>query len=115
MQTRTFQTYSNQTAKLLYFLRIVRLECHLTLFFLSSRPENLKDELILITNQSMIAWRSLIVLPSPVFINTLIQGVCKIYEEHLKRLNPSSPQITYDISQVKQSNINRDNYIHMLM
>ena len=29
-----------------------------------------------------------------------LQGVCKIYEEHLKRLNPSSPQITYDISQV---------------
>ena len=26
--------------------------------------------------------------------------MCKIYEEHLKRLNPSSPQITYDISQV---------------
>ena len=32
--------------------------------------------------------------------NTSIKGVCKIYEEHLKRLNPSSPQITYDISQV---------------
>jgi hypothetical protein len=32
--------------------------------------------------------------------NTRIKGVCKIYEEHLKRLNPSSPQITYDISQV---------------
>ena len=30
-----------------------------------------------------------------------IKGVCKIYEEHLKRLNPSSPQITYDISQVR--------------
>jgi len=29
-----------------------------------------------------------------------MEGVCKIYEEHLKRLNPSSPQITYDISQL---------------
>ena len=27
-------------------------------------------------------------------------GVCKMYEEHLKRMNPSSPSITYDISQL---------------
>merc|ERR1711990_1424443 len=32
-------------------------------------------------------------------VNDCMEGVCKIYEEHLKRLNPSSPQITYDISQ----------------
>jgi len=33
-------------------------------------------------------------------VNDCMEGVCKIYEEHLKRLNPSSPQITYDISQL---------------
>lgn len=27
-------------------------------------------------------------------------GVCKIYEEHLKRMNPNTPSITYDISQL---------------
>ena len=27
-------------------------------------------------------------------------GVCKIYEEHLKRMNPASASITYDISQL---------------
>jgi hypothetical protein len=30
----------------------------------------------------------------------LITGVCKIYEEHLKRQNPNTPSITYDISQL---------------
>ena len=30
----------------------------------------------------------------------LFQGVCKIYEEHLKRNNPNIPSITYDISQL---------------
>eukprot|EP00116_Pleurobrachia_bachei_P016159 sb/3476421/ len=29
-----------------------------------------------------------------------LEGVCKIYEEHLKELNPSSLSITYDISQL---------------
>ena len=27
-------------------------------------------------------------------------GICKIYEEHLRQLNPHSPSITYDISQL---------------
>ncbi|WAR18631.1 ERH-like protein [Mya arenaria] len=27
-------------------------------------------------------------------------GICKIYEEHLKRHNPDCPSITYDISQL---------------
>ena len=27
-------------------------------------------------------------------------GVCKIYEEYLKRMNPQAPSITYDISQL---------------
>ncbi|KAF0043888.1 hypothetical protein F2P81_003046 [Scophthalmus maximus] len=27
-------------------------------------------------------------------------SVCKMYEEHLKRMNPNSPSITYDISQL---------------
>lgn len=29
-----------------------------------------------------------------------MEGVCKIYEEHLKRKNPSQATITYDISQL---------------
>uniref|UniRef100_A0A2K5LX65 Enhancer of rudimentary homolog n=1 Tax=Cercocebus atys TaxID=9531 RepID=A0A2K5LX65_CERAT len=28
------------------------------------------------------------------------ESVCKMYEEHLKRMNPNSPSITYDISQL---------------
>lgn len=34
------------------------------------------------------------------FFFSLIKGVCKMYEEHLKRMNPNSPSITYDISQL---------------
>jgi len=30
----------------------------------------------------------------------LFTGVCKIYEEHLKKLNPKSVSITYDITQL---------------
>ncbi|XP_072153442.1 enhancer of rudimentary homolog isoform X2 [Bemisia tabaci] len=33
-------------------------------------------------------------------INECMEGVCKIYEEHLKRQNPNTPAITYDISQL---------------
>ncbi|XP_064621784.1 enhancer of rudimentary homolog isoform X2 [Lineus longissimus] len=33
-------------------------------------------------------------------VNDCLEGVCKIYEEHLKRMNPNSPSITYDISQL---------------
>ena len=29
-----------------------------------------------------------------------VEGVCKIFEEHLKRINPNSPSITYDIAQL---------------
>ncbi|XP_065832829.1 enhancer of rudimentary homolog [Oscarella lobularis] len=29
-----------------------------------------------------------------------LEGVCKLFEEQLKKLNPSSKQITYDISQL---------------
>ena len=34
-------------------------------------------------------------------VNDCMEGVCRIYEEHLKKSNPSSSQITYDISQVR--------------
>jgi len=27
-------------------------------------------------------------------------GTCKIFEEYLKKMNPNSPSITYDISQL---------------
>jgi len=33
-------------------------------------------------------------------MNECMEGVCKIYEEHLKRTYPNSPSITYDISQL---------------
>nr|XP_045015790.1 enhancer of rudimentary homolog [Jaculus jaculus] len=33
-------------------------------------------------------------------LNECMEGVCKMYEEHLKRMNPNSPSITYDISQL---------------
>lgn len=29
-----------------------------------------------------------------------LEGVCKIYEEHLKRTNPNIPNISYDVSQL---------------
>lgn len=33
-------------------------------------------------------------------VNDCLEGVCRIYEEHLKRKNPNTPTITYDISQL---------------
>ncbi|KAK2506030.1 hypothetical protein MC885_006175 [Smutsia gigantea] len=33
-------------------------------------------------------------------VNECMEAVCKMYEEHLKRMNPNSPSITYDISQL---------------
>ncbi|XP_046550935.1 enhancer of rudimentary homolog isoform X1 [Haliotis rubra] len=33
-------------------------------------------------------------------LNECLEGICKIFEEHLKRSNPQSCQITYDISQL---------------
>jgi hypothetical protein len=33
-------------------------------------------------------------------VNECMEGVCKIYEEHLKRQNPLTASITYDISQL---------------
>ena len=39
-------------------------------------------------------------------VNDCMEGVCRIYEEHLKKMNPSSSQITYDIAQVcRQENM----------
>ncbi|XP_075239984.1 enhancer of rudimentary homolog [Convolutriloba macropyga] len=29
-----------------------------------------------------------------------LEGICKTFEEHLKRTNPTKPTITYDISQL---------------
>eukprot|EP00064_Thunnus_orientalis_P001887 superscaffoldBa00000130_g1891 len=34
------------------------------------------------------------------YVQEAHSGVCKMYEEHLKRMNPNSPSITYDISQL---------------
>ncbi|KAL5463340.1 hypothetical protein EMCRGX_G032232 [Ephydatia muelleri] len=30
----------------------------------------------------------------------IFAGICKIYEEHLRQLNPQTPSITYDISEL---------------
>merc|ERR1712168_887088 len=31
-------------------------------------------------------------------IHEAMEGVCKLFEEHLKRQNPTKPQITYDVA-----------------
>uniref|UniRef100_A0A915I6B5 Enhancer of rudimentary homolog n=1 Tax=Romanomermis culicivorax TaxID=13658 RepID=A0A915I6B5_ROMCU len=33
-------------------------------------------------------------------VSDCMEGICKIYEEHLKKQNPNSPSITYDVSQL---------------
>ncbi|XP_036106634.1 enhancer of rudimentary homolog [Molossus molossus] len=33
-------------------------------------------------------------------VNECMEDIYKMYEEHLKRMNPNSPSITYDISQL---------------
>lgn len=33
-------------------------------------------------------------------VNECMEGICKMYEEHLKRLNPLSQSITYGVSQL---------------
>jgi len=33
-------------------------------------------------------------------VNEAMEGVCHIYEEHLKKQNPNTASITYDISQL---------------
>lgn len=33
-------------------------------------------------------------------LNDALEGVCKIFEENLKKMHQSSPQITYDVSQL---------------
>ncbi|XP_021360404.1 enhancer of rudimentary homolog isoform X2 [Mizuhopecten yessoensis] len=33
-------------------------------------------------------------------VNECMEGICKIYEEHLKRNNDTCPSITYDITQL---------------
>ncbi|XP_076464420.1 enhancer of rudimentary homolog [Babylonia areolata] len=33
-------------------------------------------------------------------LNECLEGICKIFEEHLKRIHPTDQCITYDISQL---------------
>ncbi|CAM4814071.1 unnamed protein product [Rotaria magnacalcarata] len=33
-------------------------------------------------------------------VDECLDGVCKVFEEHLKKRNPTSPSITYDISEL---------------
>ncbi|KAA0190004.1 hypothetical protein HAZT_HAZT001003 [Hyalella azteca] len=80
------------------------------LFFSKSKTDkkNIFDAIIcIIYNQ---AHTILLVQPGPKpesrtfsdyeSVNECMEGVCKIYEEHLKRMNPNTPSITYDISQL---------------
>ncbi len=34
------------------------------------------------------------------FVFFFLLGICKVFEEHLKKRNPTSPSITYDISEL---------------
>lgn len=33
-------------------------------------------------------------------VDECLDGICKVFEEHLKKRNPNSPSITYDISEL---------------
>ncbi|XP_064403440.1 enhancer of rudimentary homolog [Halichondria panicea] len=33
-------------------------------------------------------------------VQECLEGICKIYEEHLRQVHPHSPSITYDISEL---------------
>ncbi|KAF7252930.1 hypothetical protein EG68_11654 [Paragonimus skrjabini miyazakii] len=55
-----------------------------------------------ITNQKSSTMPHAILLVQPSAKKPDTQGVCKIYEEQLKRENPNAPTITYDISQLFQ-------------
>lgn len=33
-------------------------------------------------------------------VNEAMEGICRLFEDHLKRENPSAPSITYDIHQL---------------
>jgi hypothetical protein len=46
----------------------------------------------------LISW--VLSMDSVLLIPLVSVGICKIYEEHLRQLNPHSPSITYDISQL---------------
>lgn len=51
-------------------------------------------------SQTVALIRALMLLNVAVIVFVFSSGVCKMYEEHLKRMNPNSPSITYDISQL---------------
>lgn len=82
----------------------------LTRFCWFSRPKGRREGRTPTTSLWTSAWRvgrtQLTRVPCSVrFCNGAISlsrvaGVCKMYEEHLKRMNPNSPSITYDISQL---------------
>lgn len=49
-------------------------------------------------NVSMV---KIIICCCSLFISLLfLIGICKVFEEHLKKRNPKSPSITYDISEL---------------
>ena len=76
--------------------------CHIQFFFFN-RQINLTLELIRTMNRSMnvsmvrfVGFCFSIVLTF--FVRSL--GICKVFEEHLKKRSPTSPSITYDISEL---------------
>uniref|UniRef100_A0ABD2XQY9 Enhancer of rudimentary homolog n=1 Tax=Trichogramma kaykai TaxID=54128 RepID=A0ABD2XQY9_9HYME len=50
--------------------------------------------------EKIIKYSSLSLSVGCILIIILFSGVCKIYEEYLKRQNPNTPTITYDIKQL---------------
>lgn len=84
-----------------YHFQIVFFYSH-TPYSWSNPGTNRKQERIPIMSLLTIAWK---VNKCPCFcrikiVCLIILGVCKIYEEHLKKLNPKSVSITYDITQL---------------
>ncbi len=54
----------------------------------------------LIKSKSKEVWEQLFLKVFFIMWHKLYLGLSKIFEEHLKRLNPGQAQITYDISQL---------------
>ena len=51
-------------------------------------------------NVSMVRRNLLIEIPLFSPLPFSFQGICKVFEEHLKKRHPTSPSITYDISEL---------------
>ena len=75
-----------------------------TPFFFSNRQTNSIRAPIRITNPStsvsMVRMSIDFFALLSMFFSRILAGICKVFEEHLKKRNPTSPSITYDISEL---------------